>query len=97
MEELVPINILLGDRTYRVKIEPKDEETVRKAVKVINDKITEFKTQFAGKDMQDYIAMVLIWFATSRAEISSNNLLSTELQAALKTLENTLDKALAAN
>ncbi|HZG25109.1 MAG TPA: cell division protein ZapA [Chitinophagaceae bacterium] len=95
MEELVPINILLGDRTYRVKIEPKDEETVRKAVKVINDKITEFKTQFAGKDMQDYIAMVLIWYATSRPELASNNLVSTELQAALKTLENTLDKALA--
>jgi cell division protein ZapA len=76
-------------------LNPQDEETVRKAVKVINDKITEFKTQFAGKDMQDYIAMVLIWYATSRPELASNNLVSTELQAALKTLENTLDKALA--
>jgi cell division protein ZapA (FtsZ GTPase activity inhibitor) len=95
MEELVAINILLGDRTYRVKIEPKDEETVRKAVKVINDKVLEFKTQFAGKDMQDYIAMVLIWFATSRPDISSNTAMSSELAGALKSLENTLDKALA--
>ena len=45
---------------------PEDEEVVRKTVKTINDKIIEFKTQFAGKDMQDYIAMVLIWFATEQ-------------------------------
>ncbi|MEP6726178.1 MAG: cell division protein ZapA, partial [Bacteroidota bacterium] len=55
MEELIPINLLLADRTYRVRVEPKDEEIVRKTIKLINDKIIEFKTQFAGKDMQDYI------------------------------------------
>ena len=37
-----------------------------KTLKTINDKIVDFKTQFAGKDMQDYIAMVLVWFATQQ-------------------------------
>jgi cell division protein ZapA len=37
---------------------------LRKTVKTINEKIIEYKTQFAGKDMQDYVSMVLIWFAT---------------------------------
>ena len=55
-----------GDRTYRIRIQPEDEEAVRKTVKDINEKIIEFKTQFAGKDMQDYIAMVLIWLATEQ-------------------------------
>ena len=32
---------------------------------MINDKIIEFKTNFAGKDMQDYIAMVVLWYATT--------------------------------
>jgi hypothetical protein len=64
MQELIPINVVIGDRTYRIKIEPADEEMVRKTLKTINDKIIEFKTQFAGKDMQDYIAMVLLWYAT---------------------------------
>jgi cell division protein ZapA len=49
----------LESRSYRIKANPKDEEVVRKTVKTINDKIIEFKTQFAGKDMQDYISMVL--------------------------------------
>ena len=57
-ESLIPVNIVVGDRTYRVRIESEHEEIVRKTVKVINDKMLEFKTNFAGKDMQDYIAMV---------------------------------------
>jgi cell division protein ZapA (FtsZ GTPase activity inhibitor) len=61
---LIPINIVIADRSYRIKAKPEDEEAIRKALKTINDKIIEFKTQFAGKDMQDYVAMVLIWFAT---------------------------------
>ena len=65
MQELIPINVLIGDRTYRIKIEPADEEAVRRSLKTINDQIMTFKTQFAGKDMQDYIAMVLLWYATS--------------------------------
>lgn len=65
-EELIPINIAVGDRTYRIKTSPSDEEQVRKTVKLINDKVIEFKTQFAGKDMQDYIAMVIIWYATQQ-------------------------------
>lgn len=64
MDELIPISALIGDRTYRIKIERKDEEIVRKTLKTVNEKILEFKTEFAGKDMQDYIAMVMIWFAT---------------------------------
>lgn len=64
MEDLIPVNILIGDRTYRIRIKPEDEETVRGTVKVINEKLLEFKTSFAGKDMQDYVAMVLLWYAT---------------------------------
>ena len=64
MDNLIPVNILIGDRTYRIKLLPADEQAVRQTIKLVNDKIIEFKTQFAGKDMQDYIAMVMIWYAT---------------------------------
>ena len=40
-QELIPLNIVIGDRSYRIKILPSDEETVRKTLKVINDKIVE--------------------------------------------------------
>lgn len=91
MAELLPINIVIGDRSYRIKINPEDEEVVRKTLKVINDKIIEFKTQFAGKDMQDYIAMVLIWFAT-QAGSNNNPTLEKEMQQALLKIEEQLNK-----
>ena len=37
--ELIPLNLVIGDRSYRVRIDPKDEEVVRKTVKTINDKL----------------------------------------------------------
>ena len=78
MEELIPINVLIGDRTYRIKIAPTDEEVVRKTLKLINDKILEFKTMFAGKDMQDYVAMVVLWYATQQKAGDSQPLVDGE-------------------
>ncbi|HEY5368642.1 MAG TPA: cell division protein ZapA [Hanamia sp.] len=92
-EQLIPLNIVIGDRNYRIKILPSDEETVRKILKTINDKIVEFKTQFAGKDMQDYILMVLIWYATQLKE-SSPAISNDEILEALFKMEKQLDEVL---
>jgi hypothetical protein len=91
MSELLTINIVIGDRTYRIKTSPSNEEAVRKTLKIINDKIVEFKTHFAGKDMQDYIAMVLIWYAT-QASSDNNPALEKEVTDALLKIEQQLDK-----
>lgn len=91
MAELIPINIVIGDRTYRIKTSPADEEAIRRTLKVINEKIVEFKTQFAGKDMQDYVAMVMIWYATQTGN-ESNPSLEKEMGDALLKLEQQLDK-----
>ena len=91
MSDLIPISALIGDRTYRIKIEPKDEEMVRKTLKTVNEKIVEFKTQFAGKDMQDYIAMVMIWFATEIEESQTKNLELDNITGQLDAIERMLD------
>jgi len=93
-EELIPINILIGDRTYRIKSLASDEEVIRKTLKVINQKILEFKTQFAGKDMQDYIAMVLIWYATESASTDNSQHLQQEFSETLRKIEQQISKAL---
>ena len=94
MQELIPINVVIGDRSYRIKIEPRDEEVVRRTLKTINDKIIEYKTQFAGKDMQDYIAMVLLWYATQAPAGGQTSGLSPSISAALARMEQQLDKVL---
>lgn len=94
MAALIPVNIVIGDRTYRLKIESADEEMLRKTVKLINDKVVEFKTNFAGKDMQDYIAMALIWFATEQKREPGNMVSEEETIKKLSQLGDMLNKAL---
>jgi hypothetical protein len=91
-EELIPLNIIIGDRSYRIKILPLDEEIVRKTLKTINDKILEFRAAFAGKDMQDYISMVLIWYATESRDNNSVTL-NPDLIESLMKMEKQLDEA----
>jgi hypothetical protein len=95
MEELIPINVLIGDRTYRIRIERTDEEVVRKTLKLINDKILEFKTNFAGKDMQDYVAMVVLWYATQQKAADSQPLVDNRTSEQLQGIEKLLDRMLA--
>ena len=94
MENLIPVNILIADRNYRLRIKPEDEEKLRKTVKLINEKIIEFKTNFAGKDMQDYIAMVLIWLATEETPPIAMNLDPEEITGKLKNLQKMIEEAL---
>jgi cell division protein ZapA (FtsZ GTPase activity inhibitor) len=94
MKELIPVNIVIAERTYRLKIDPADEETVRKTVKLINEKIYEFKSSFAGKDMQDYVAMVLLWFATEQTKTSKDGVMVQQTDDKLSSLESILDKML---
>ena len=93
--DLIPLNILIGDRSYRIKILPTDEEKVRGTLKIINNKILEFRSQFAGKDMQDYIAMVLIWYATQPQIDVLNEATGKEFTEALEKIDKQLDAVLA--
>lgn len=94
MDNLIPVNITLADRSYRLKIESVDEEKLRKTVKLLNEKIIEFKTGFAGKDMQDYIAMTLIWFSTEQNKNGEEIIKFQEAVQKLKSLENLIDKSI---
>lgn len=94
MNELIAISALIGDRTYRIKINPSDEEVVRITLKTINDKILEFKTLFAGKDMQDYVAMVLIWYATEQHAGAAASIEKLNLTEQLSSIEKLLDNQL---
>jgi len=94
MNNLIPISATIGDRTYRIKIDPSDEEVVRRTLKAINEKVIEFKTQFAGKDMQDYIGMVLIWYATEQNAIVSAGMEQENIAEKLSAIEKILDNQL---
>jgi Cell division protein ZapA len=91
MDQLIAATVVIGDRNYRIKLDPKDEEVVRRTIKTINDKVIEYKTMFAGKDMQDYIAMVLIWLATEQQADGSAAMQEKALNERLEAIEKMLD------
>jgi cell division protein ZapA len=96
MENLIPINSVVADRSYRIKINPEEEEAVRRTMKEVNEKIVEFKTAYAGKDLQDYIAMALIMYATHPVTSGGKEQagMAPFLQEKLQHLETLLDEHL---
>ncbi|MBL0745166.1 cell division protein ZapA [Chryseolinea lacunae] len=57
MEDL-SIKIKIADREYPMKVKLADEERVRMASKIINEKLKTYREQFGIDDKQDLLAMV---------------------------------------
>lgn len=90
-DELMPINVWLAGRSYRLRIKPEEEESVRKAVKMAENKMLELRNYYSGKDEQDFMAMVLLMYATdSSISAMGNPVVQNELQQ----LTQKIDKAI---
>jgi len=66
-EVSIPLNIWLAGRSYRIRVKPEEEEAVRKAIKLADEKIMELRNHYAGKDDQDFVAMCLLSYAADNA------------------------------
>lgn len=92
MSEAVSIMIKLCNRNYKIRVAPEHEETVRRITKEIGEKISDFKTNFPGRDEQDYMAMTLIdHLTTAQAPASSVTVEETKILKQLETLNQLLD------
>lgn len=91
MEEKLSIRVNIADRYYPLKIEREDEEKIRKAAKMINDKVFQYKTKYADKDIQDFLAMAALQFVIRLTEMEDKNE-STDLFSKIKQLGETLDE-----
>lgn len=57
MEEL-SIRIKIADREYPMKVKAHEEERVRSASRLINEKLKSYREQFGIDDKQDLLSMV---------------------------------------
>lgn len=73
--EKFSIRVNIAERYYPLKIEREDEEKVRRAVKLINEKMLSYKQRHGDKDVQDWLAMVSMYFAMEVVENEQNQLL----------------------
>jgi cell division protein ZapA (FtsZ GTPase activity inhibitor) len=82
MDDQLSIKVQIAERFYPLKIKRRDEEKIRKAARLINDKILQYKQRYTDKDTQDFIAMAALQFVI--------NLLDCEQQQNVVSLEEEL-------
>ena len=68
MDDKLSIKVNLVDRYYPLKIDRKDEERIRKASKLINERVIQYKQRYADKDTQDFLAMAALQFVIKNLE-----------------------------
>jgi cell division protein ZapA len=71
MDDKLSIKVNVADRYYPLKIERKDEEKIRKAARLINEKVSQYKQRYLDKDVQDFLAMAALQFVTRVIEMEN--------------------------
>lgn len=56
--DTLSIKIKIGDRDYPMKVKVEDEAKIRRAGKLINEKLKKYREEFGLDDRQDLLAMV---------------------------------------
>lgn len=69
MTEKLSINIKIDGRNYPLKVEKENEEKFRKAAKIINDIVLQYRQKYINSDPQDFIAMAAFQFVVKNIEL----------------------------
>jgi cell division protein ZapA len=69
LDDKLSIKVNVADRYYPLKIERRDEEKIRKAARLINEKVIQYKQRYLDKDAQDFLAMAALQFVTRIIEM----------------------------
>jgi cell division protein ZapA (FtsZ GTPase activity inhibitor) len=96
MEDKLSIRVNVADRYYPLKIDRIDEEKIRKAAKMINEKVLQYKQKYVDKDIQDFLAMAALQYVIKVLEGDSISEVSPVLDE-LKDLDNELSEFLKEN
>jgi len=85
------INIKIAERFYPLKVDREDdEERIRKAGRIIEDRLLQYKQRYSDRDVQDFLAIAALQFAVKTIELDTKAS-STEQADRLKQLNDQLD------
>ena len=92
-DDMLSIKVQIAERFYPLKIKRQDEEKIRKAARLINDKVLQYKQRYTDKDTQDFMAMAALQFVISLIDCEQQqNVVSLEKE--LVDLSSELDELL---
>ncbi|MBT9393417.1 cell division protein ZapA [Hymenobacter sp. NST-14] len=64
------IKIRVADRDYPMRVSPQDEERLRLAGRLLNERLKEFRDQYGIQDKQDLLAMIALSTMADRLKVS---------------------------
>lgn len=92
-EEQLSIKVQIAERFYPLKIKKQDEEKIRQAAKMINDKVLQYKQRYTDKDAQDFMAMAALQFVINLLDCQQQQKV-VSLEKELEVLSSELDELL---
>jgi cell division protein ZapA len=93
MDDKLSIRVNVADRYYPLKVEREDEEKVRRAARMINEKVLQYKQRYTDKDVQDFLAMAALQYVIKLIE-EEEKLSSDYLPGTLKELTQKIETVL---
>jgi len=93
MDEKLSIKVNVADRYYPIRVDRNDEERYRKAARMINEKVLQYKQRYSDKDVQDFLAMAALQYVIKALEIENDNDMAP-LTEALEALDKKLESIL---
>lgn len=93
MDDRLSIRVNVADRYYPLKVERENEEKIRKAARMINEKVLQYKQRYSDKDVQDFLAMASLQYVIKLTE-EEEKLNDNSLPDTLKELIQKIDSAL---
>ena len=69
MDDKLSIRVNVADRYYPLKVESENEERIRKAARLINEKVLQYKQRYVDKDTQDFLAMAALQYVIMLTEM----------------------------
>ncbi|WP_439185519.1 cell division protein ZapA [Carboxylicivirga taeanensis] len=73
MDDKLSIRVNIADRYYPLRIERSDEERIRLAAKLINEKVLQYKQRYSDKDVQDFLAMATLQYVIKLLELENRH------------------------
>ncbi len=93
MDDKLSIRVNIADRYYPLKVERENEERIRKAARMINEKVLQYKQRYSDKDVQDFLAMASLQYVIKLNE-DEERLVTDRLPEALRELARKIDDVL---
>jgi cell division protein ZapA len=90
MGDMKSIDVMIGGRTYPLKVTEEEETLVLQVAHEINEKVRNLQNTYLQKDKQDCLSMALLTYAVETARLKNESSDLQELREISEQIENSI-------